>query len=633
MSTYSSETSKSVARDGHDSRLPVHPSPIASESEMGYLLRLSQVNGFDSLWSLARRAGVEQHEFRALNLARQKFTEIADSIFGDLERMGYSSPTSHQKCRLLGHELIPRNLSLWSPKVCIPCIRSIGFIEAQWDLRLMVGCPIHGYMATSACLSCGDGLRWYRPGLARCHCGAKLTIDDSRPLTSAEGELLQIIRAKVLRLLPLIDASPGLPTYELQRFELRELLTIIRTLGLCALVAEEHSAKRSSPEAVLSAASRVLSEWPKHFYELLSALGQRGPTIAQDIRSQFAPLHSSLFKRKLGNCSEDVDFLRRAFLEFVCNHWDRRSADPKTLRQVSYDVPRRFATRTELARALGIDPRTLKRHRELKAHTDRPSLNARTIIDVRTFDPFPSSSGALMRIREAAREIGLPVEVLRALKASGEFEVHHQLVGMPGFRESDVRRFQARFADLASVDPDLEHDAGSISVRRAMGRSCQSVEQKVALIRALLQREIRTLGQTAGPISDLIILASDLETFLDKVRPGRGDVTTCQEAALMLNCEPSVVSRLIANGYLEAQKSSHGWQVTRASIAVFGHQFIRMSEIAKALGTSSRKLIGICTQHGIELCRVNTGGNGTRAFVPRSSVALVEAGYRRSQVG
>ena len=164
-------------------------------------------------------------------------------------------------------------------------------------------------------------------------------------------------------------------------------------------------------------------------------------------------------------------------------------------------------------------------------------------------------------------------------------------------------------------------------MRRALGQSCRSVEQRVALIRALLQCEIRILGQTTGLVGNLIILAGDLETFLDKVQPGRGDVMTSQEAAVMLRCEPSAITCLIANGYLKAQKSRHGWQVTRDSVAAFGRHFVRISEIAKALGTSSRKLIGICTQQGIKLCRVNEGATWTRTFVRRSSVPFVKDKY------
>jgi hypothetical protein len=451
------------------------------------------------------------------------------------------------------------------------------------------------------------------------------------PILAEEGDLLQVIRAKVLHLLPLVDGSSGLPVGDLYQLELRDLLRLVNILQTCGRMLSGDPDSVSEPGMAVTAAAEYLREWPAKFFEMLKGLRAIHSNPGSSIRELYAPIYSSFLKKNEKKKPDRFDFMRRAFLEFVSNHVQGDVVDIRVMRSFGFNVGRRFVTRAELSRRLDIDPRSVARSIPSDA-TASKSGNKRVAIDLSHFDPPPSSSGVLKRIREAAREIGLPVEVLRALKACGEFEVHHQLVGMPGFRELDVRRFQARFADLQLIDPTSEHDAGSICVRRAMGQSCRSAEQRVALIRALLQCEIRILGQTTGPVGDLKILASDLETFLDKVQPGRGDVITCQVAALMLNCEPSVVSSLIAIGYLEANKSRQGWQVTRDSVAMFARQFVRMSGIAKALGTSTRKLIGICAQQSIELCLVNIGRNGTRAFVLRSSVPLVEAGYRTSHV-
>ena len=446
------------------------------------------------------------------------------------------------------------------------------------------------------------------------------------PILAEEVDLLQVIRAKVLHLLPLVDGSSGLPVGDLYQLELRDLLRLVNILQTCRRMLSGDPDHVSDPMMAVTAAAEYLREWPAKFFEMLEGL--RAFHLDQDrsIRELYSPIYSSFLKRRETEKPDKFDFMRRAFLEFVSNQVEGTVVDIRVMRSFGFDVERRFVTRAELSRRLDIDPRSVARSIPSDA-TAIESGKKRMAIDLRRFNPLPSSSSVIMRIREAAREIGLPVEVLRALKASGEFEIHHQLVNMPGFRDVDIRRFQVKFVDLPSIDPASEYDAGSISVRRALGQSCRSVEQRVALIRALLQCDIRILGRTTGPVGDLIILASDLETFLDKVQPGRGNVMTCQEAAVILNCEPSAITCLIANGYLEAQKSRHGWQVTRDSVAAFGRHFVRISEIAKGLGTSSRKLIGICTQQGIDLCRVNTGTSGTRAFVRRSSVPFVKAKY------
>jgi hypothetical protein len=91
----------------------------------------------------------------------------------------------------------------------------------------MIGCPVHLCRAMSSCPACGEPLRWFRQGLLRCHCGARLQSNPLVPIGLPECDLLQVIRSKVLRLLPLADFGTGLPILELQRLELRSVLAII----------------------------------------------------------------------------------------------------------------------------------------------------------------------------------------------------------------------------------------------------------------------------------------------------------------------------------------------------------------------------------------------------------------------
>jgi hypothetical protein len=376
------------------------------------------------------------------------------------------------------------------------------------------------------------------------------------------------------------------------------------------------------------AAALVLSEWPIHFFELLSTLGMRSFSKPVDIRRQFAPLYSSLFRRRITTCDDDIDFLREAFLEFVCNRWDGRCADPKTLRRVSSRVHRGFVTRTELARLLGVDARTLKRHSELesKPNAIEPILRAS-----KSLSEYPSPSPSkeiVMRIRQAAREIGLPVEVLRLLKSSGVFEVKHQLRLKPGFHQADVRHFRQRFVDLKTGGPALNQGENVSSVGEALSQACWSINERAALIGSLLRRDVRVVGPTVGLVSNLRILEGDLEIFLQRERPGSGVFMTSQQVGRLLECGPTTASALCLSGYLKGRKSGRGWQVARESVLEFQRQFVKLSEIASSLATSSRRLVRICSEYQIRLYCVGAGTE-TRRFLERSAIPDVETGYLR----
>jgi hypothetical protein len=53
-----------------------HPFPAVDESFYGYLLRVSQQNGFPSIWSLFSRAGLKQHESRGAGVKTSKLAAI-----------------------------------------------------------------------------------------------------------------------------------------------------------------------------------------------------------------------------------------------------------------------------------------------------------------------------------------------------------------------------------------------------------------------------------------------------------------------------------------------------------------------------------------------------------------------------
>lgn len=78
----------------------------------------------------------------------------------------------------------------------------------------------------------------------------------------------------------------------------------------------------------------------------------------------------------------------------------------------------------------------------------------------------------MVRIRDAARELGRPVDVLRALRDCGTFEVNHQLRDKPGFHRLD----------------------GKISVDRALSRVCHTIERRVSLIACIRSGAMQAFG-------------------------------------------------------------------------------------------------------------------------------------------
>src|SRR5208337_3786673 len=75
----------------------------------------------------------------------------------------------------------------------------------------------------------------------------------------------------------------------------------------------------------------------------------------------------------------------------------------------------------------------------------------RKLIDSAAARLPPTVPGKIYRLRQAAAMIGISSGLLKHLKASGDFQVHHQLRTRPGFHELDIEAFVQKLKRLAPL--------------------------------------------------------------------------------------------------------------------------------------------------------------------------------------
>src|SRR5271157_2534900 len=233
-----------------------HSAPFPTESLFGYILRLSEENGYTTPWSLFLLAQIRQHEARSTGMKVAKVAQICNRPQTALQSISYRWPGDHQRsCRLLGHLLTPWELAVTAPKLCPECVAEKGFIEAHFDLALMTGCPVHRRSLLSRCSECMEPLRWFRPGLLECHCGGSLRNADLPSISGAESDLLDIVRRKILGLAAWQDYASGLPDLCLEDMSLQPLLSLVGMLGRRRMVVDNDSDRRNAERIVFAAAS------------------------------------------------------------------------------------------------------------------------------------------------------------------------------------------------------------------------------------------------------------------------------------------------------------------------------------------------------------------------------------------
>src|SRR5271165_3329052 len=290
-------------------------------------------------------------------------------------------------------------------------------------------------------------LRWFRPGLLECHCGTNLRNVSLPAISGAEADLLDVIRRKILGLAAGRDYASGLPSSYLEVMSLQPMLSLVGMLGRRRMVVDNDSDRRNSQRVVFAAAS-VLADWPNNFLRLLREITE-GMSANSDssngvARGKLGGIYRSLLNLRRIMPTEQADFLRIAFLDFVRNDWRPEFIDQKLMRRLRTDQSERFISKAAFARRYGINTRTAGRFLEkqgVPSRTFRWGNSERKLVDSAAARLYPAVPGKIYRLRQAAAMIGISAGLLKRLKASGDFEVAHRLRTKPGFHELDIEAF------------------------------------------------------------------------------------------------------------------------------------------------------------------------------------------------
>jgi hypothetical protein len=602
-----------------------HPAPFRTESLFGYILRLSQENGYTTPWSLLLLAKMAQHEARSTGMKVAKLAQVCNRPESELQSISYRWPDDHPRCcRLLGHLLTPWELVITKPKLCPECVAEQGFIEAHFDLALMTGCPVHRRSLLSRCPGCMRPLRWFRLGLLECHCGASLRNADLPAISGAEADLLDIIRRKILGLAADRAYASGLPSSHLEALELQALLSLVGTLARRCMIVDNDPDRRNS-QRIVSAAASVLADWPNNFFRLLRRIAEGMPTNSSTgvARGRFSGIYRPLFSLRGIMPTAQGDFLRIAFLDFIRNDWKPAFIDQKLMRRLRTGQSERFISKSAFARRYGIDTRAAARFLEeqgVPSRTFRWGKSKRKLIDSAAARLSPRLPGKIYRVRQAAAMIGISVGLLKCLKASGDFEVNHLISKKkPGFHELDIEAFIQKLKKLAPPRNPTDLSSPKYVRFAIVARGWYgSVEVKANIVRAVLSRELPVVGSVDGTVAGLLVPYEEFQHLAhDERARASGDTRTLAETARQLECNTRSIRRLVELGWLRPRPAPKMLRITEESIAEFKKQYVSLVSIAKAINSRSWALKNFCKRCSLPmLVAKQPNHRSSQAFIP-----------------
>ena len=373
------------------------------------------------------------------------------------------------------------------------------------------------------------------------------------------------------------------------------------------MVVDNDSDRRNSQRIVFAAAS-VLADWPNNFFRLLREITEEMPTDSSTgvARGRLSGIYRSLFSLRGILPTVQGDFLRIAFLGFVRDDWKPAFIDQKLMRRLGTGQSERFISRAAFARRYGIDTRTAARFLEdqgVPSRIFRWGKSERKLIDSAAATLFPTFRGKIYRLRQAAAMIGISSGLLKHLKASGDFQVHHQLRTKPGFHELDIEAFIQKLKMLAPpinpADPSSpKYVPFAIVARGWYG----SVEAKANIVQAVLSRELPVVGNIDGTVAGLLVSYEGFQRLAHDERARANENTRIiAEAASQLECNTRSVRRLVELEWLRARPTPKAFRVTEESIAEFKKRYVSLLSIARTTNSASWALQNLCKRRNLSM--------------------------------
>ncbi|WP_428832932.1 TniQ family protein [Pseudaminobacter soli (ex Li et al. 2025)] len=292
----------------NSARLVIRRDPLPWESGLGWLLWLTEANGYNSPASIVSGGLTTDRDTFRTALSNATTVPVEDILDK------FHSKRGHRDCVCLpaGRGAVWMT-SRKRPKVCPACI-SAGLIPAVWDITLWAACPIHRCWMVRKCPQCGSEISWLRPGPDRC--GAK-GCDGRYSDAKKQGVSDQV--AELMLLMGAAARLPGMPRPSalMEAFGALDLADILRLVALVAMPHEvlERTHRLASnrwlntfdPEEVIDCAAGVLYDWPHNLHRFHARL-RRTSSAPEDTttKSTYPGLWRLTQGRGLSFCPESI---------------------------------------------------------------------------------------------------------------------------------------------------------------------------------------------------------------------------------------------------------------------------------------------------------------------------------------
>lgn len=342
---------------------------------MGYVLRLTEKNGYDSLSWIFQAADVNYEGIRSdCMLAFEAperltgLTQLACISLIELIQLTYQ--------RLLGNTRVPLHYFFGQPvsqdlirsnrpKICPDCLSESPYCRRVWEFSAVTACLTHRRLLIDECPKCKRRISWLRRNVTVCSC--KFDWRESPASSVVEQELRLTRHIYQLCGLSVAGTDPQKLPEPISSLSLNDLLRALffvagQQRGLSSATSRHlvSAGKSKNFHSILTEAYSVFNNWPANYFRFLDqrrVQEQKVTRTYQRMKSALYGEFGSFYSGLHGVLSgRQFDFMRIAFIDYVSqkrlgdHHSSRR---PQKSSRALPGGP--YVLKSDVRRLLGVD--------------------------------------------------------------------------------------------------------------------------------------------------------------------------------------------------------------------------------------------------------------------------------------
>lgn len=408
------------------------PPAFFDESPRSYLIRLSEANGYPNSQPLIQLLGEVPQYVVTSGWDYGSLKSVLGSAAALPEGFGYrrSGMQVRECAQLMGHEIHTRHLGLKKSRICVQCVKELGYVPIASDLKAFLACQKHGLMLLKTCPSCDSRIQFRRPGLLVCTCGANLGEAEQEVAPVSLTAMSEIIDAILRRNSEnvVLAYELGMPVAQLLKLDLGVLLKVI--VGMASAIksmSEWLGVRRHFSQLVeaIPDAATALTQWPHRFHGLCKAWQERPDKhyVDNGFRDNFNWLFTRLHKN-LKERRSQTTFMIEAAMEYASRGFDDRPIVLRRQEMKGWDASRaRYGTATTAAKMLGVNEGTVSRWAAQGSLPAKRCGNGGKLkhwsIDLDAVRAEQRKEFTRMSVTRGARYLGMSYKSMRAIFDAG----------------------------------------------------------------------------------------------------------------------------------------------------------------------------------------------------------------------